>query len=395
MRVSLLPISFAVATLFMTGCGSNKLDVTQYMDTPADKARIEIPDACRSAYENSIPKVAVVDFTNNSTFGKAEIQTSKGQSESQTDKAAVVGVGVTPVGVGAVAASTEKTKSKYSKEDTQRSVDAKVSQSVTDAVESQIVELGGARIFSRTNLEKIMAEQKIQQSGLMNDDTLVELGKIAGVKYIVTGAINNVKQKYVAKMDTMDTGDTGNDTLNTLSTLGNLAIVASNVALSGMTVETEMTVKILDVETAEVLFSKQVTGKTSIGDFPEASFDQLVGGLKAAASDALKQADAELTKYFKVRGYVVKLKSKGDDRIALVNIGDNMGIKEGQEFYVFGFDEVTDPMSGETSCDMTMLPISLAATNQITKDKTWTTVEGDNKAFVRIGQLVERKPVER
>ena len=50
------------------------------------------------------PGQIFINFTNNSTFGKAEVQTSKGQSESQTDKAAVVGVGVTPMGVGAVAA---------------------------------------------------------------------------------------------------------------------------------------------------------------------------------------------------------------------------------------------------------------------------------------------------
>jgi hypothetical protein len=218
---------------------------------------------------------------------------------------------------------------------------------------------------------------------------------VAGVKYIVTGAINNVKQKYIAKMETMDQTDTGNKTLNQLQTVANLAIIGSNIALSGMTVETDLTVKVIDVETGEVLFSKAVNGTTSIGDFPEASFDQLVGGLKAAAAEALKQANADLSKYFKVRGYIVKIKSSGDDRIALINIGDNMNIKMGQEFFVYDFEESEDPMSGKKSCDMTKLPVSLMASDQITKDKTWTTVEGDNKSFIRIGQLVERKPVEK
>ena len=134
MKATYSLLSLATAALIMTGCGGNKLDVTQFQSSPADMAKIDIPEVCMGAYNNAIPKVAVVNFTNNSTFGKAEVQTSKGQSESQTDKAAVVGVGVTPMGVGAVAASTAKTKSKYEKENTQRSVDAKVAESVASAV---------------------------------------------------------------------------------------------------------------------------------------------------------------------------------------------------------------------------------------------------------------------
>ena len=240
-----------------------------------------------------------------------------------------------------------------------------------------------------------MKEQRFQQSGLADEGTLVKLGKLAGVKYIITGSINNVKQKYVAKQETMDTTDTGNKTLNQLQTLGNLAIIASNIALSGMTVETELNVKIIDVETGEMVFAKNISGTTSIGDFPNPNFDQLVGGLKTSAQEALRSANADLSKYFKVRGYVIKLKSNQDGRIALVNIGESMGVKEGQEFFVYSFEETEDPMSGKVSCDMTKLPVALMASDQITKDKTWTTVEGENKSFLRIGQLVERKPVEK
>ena len=71
-----------------------------------------------------------------------------------------------------------------------------------------------------------------------------------------------------------------------------------------------------------------------------------------------------------------------------------MGVKEGQEFFVYAFEETEDPMSGKKSCDMTKLPVSLMASDQISKEATWATVEGDNKSFLRIGQLVERKPIE-
>lgn len=394
MKAAYSLVSLATAALIMTGCGGNKLDVTQYQTTPADKAKIDIPEVCMGAYNSAIPKVAVVDFTNNSTFGKAELSSTKGESTTtgtSTTTSAGVNLGVVSAGRSH---TDSKSKTVSSSETAKRSVNAKVSESVASAVEAQLVEMGGAKLYSRADMEKVMKEQRFQQSGLANEETLVELGKLAGVKYIITGAINNVKQKYVAKMETTDSVDTGNDTMNTLQTLGNLAIIASNVALSGMTIETELNVKIIDVETGEMVFAKNVSGTTSIGDFPNPNFDQLVGGLKTSAQEALRSASADLSKYFKVRGYVVKLKSNPDGRIALVNIGDSMGVKEGQEFFVYSFEETEDPMSGKVSCDMTKLPISLMASDQITKDKTWVTVEGDQKSFVRIGQLVERKPVE-
>ncbi len=379
--------------LVLTGCGGNKLDVTAYQSIEADRAKVDIPEACKAAYQNGIPSVAVVEFTNNSTFGKASVSTSKGNSQTDHSSVSAVGIGVTPVGVGAVGASKSTTKTKYDNEKTSRQVDAKVSESVTDAVESQIVELGGARIYSRTNLEKVMKEQRIQQSGLFNEDTLVQLGKMAGVKYIVTGAINNVSQKYIPKQETMETTDTGNKTLNQLQSLANLAIVANNIVLSGMTITTNLTMKVLDVETGEVLFSKQVEGTASIGDFANPSFDQLVGGLKAAAQEALVQANPEISKYFKVRGYIVKLKSSQDKRIAQMNIGSKIGVKEGQEFFVYSFEETEDPISGKISCDMTTLPLTLRASDQITEELSWATTDGQTM-MLRIGQLVERKPVE-
>jgi hypothetical protein len=159
-----------------------------------------------------------------------------------------------------------------------------------------------------------------------------------------------------------------------------------------MSIETSMTIKILDVKSAEIVFSKKVTGKSSIGDVKNPSFDQLVGGLKEAASNAIKDASADLSKYFKVRGYVIKIKSNGKKRVALINIGENMKIKTGQEFFIYNFEEVEDPMNGTKSCDMTKAPLSLKASNQITKNKTWAEAEGKIK-LLKVGQLVERKPI--
>ena len=387
-------VILAIASILLTGCGGGgKLDVSEFQTTSADRAKVRIPKVCQDEYKNAIPKVAVVNFTNNSTFGKADITNTKGSSKTTKNAVGAVGIGISPVGIGAVGASHSTRKTKFKVEEAKRKVDAKVSGTVTDAVEATLAQMGGAKIYSRTDLQKILNEQKLQQSGLLSEKNLVEVGKIAGVKYIVTGSINNVKQKYIEKTDTLSSADTGNKTLNQLKTVANLAILVKNAVLSGMTVETSMTIKILDVKSAEIVFSKKVSGKSSIGDVKNPSFDQLVGGLKEAAANAIKEANADLSKYFKVRGYVVKIKSNKKDRVALINIGENMKIKTGQEFFVYSFEEVQDPISGAKSCDMTKAPLTLTASNQITRSKTWANAKGKVR-FLKVGQLVERKPIE-
>jgi|SaaInl8_200m_RNA_FD_contig_21_340621_length_1391_multi_9_in_0_out_0_1 curli biogenesis system outer membrane secretion channel CsgG len=388
-------ISGLVTSLLLAGCASNALNVSEYQKLPADKIKVEIPDVCRSAYNAAIPRVAVVEFSNNTTFGKAEIASEKSRTTVDKSAVAAVGIGVSPVGIGAVAASKSHSDRKHQSEKTKRSVESKISDSVTSAVESQIVELGGARIYSRSDLGKIMQEQKFQQSGLVNEDHLVELGKLAGVQYLVTGSINNFKQKFVATQEMSQMGDTGNDTLNTLNTIGNLAALANNLVLSGMTVETEINIKVLNVETGEVIFAKDVTGATSIGNVENPTFDQLVGGLKTASKEALKEVDELLSKHFKVRGYIMKIKSKEKARIALLNVGEKVSIKPGQNFWVYDFEETEDPLTGKKSCDMTKLPITVSSSDQITETTTWAKADEKFANMLMVGQLVERQPVSR
>jgi uracil phosphoribosyltransferase len=63
---------------------------------------------------------------------------------------------------------------------------------ISGALEGSLANMGGLKNYSRADLDKVMKEQKLQQSGLFDDKTLVKVGKLAGVKYIVTGSIDSV-----------------------------------------------------------------------------------------------------------------------------------------------------------------------------------------------------------
>ena len=134
---------FSAASLIVTACVDMpvKHDPLSFAPDPPDKENI--PRICKSTYESFFPRVAVVNFTNNTTFDYTEVVQTHVQGQGQQQ--AVGGASV-----------------------------------------------GGAKVFTRTEMNKILNEYKFQQSGLVDDTRLVRLGKLAGIKYMVTGSVNNV-----------------------------------------------------------------------------------------------------------------------------------------------------------------------------------------------------------
>lgn len=377
-RNSLLSV---VAITFITGCGKNEIDIASYPSKI--NAKVDIPEICMPQYKSAMPTVAVIDFTNNSTFGKADIS----NSNSQTDSAAVVGVGVGPSGFIAGGASSSNTKSNSEN----RIVDAKLSESLTGPIETLIVNSGGAKLLSRSDMDKINAELKFQDSGLVDPDSVVKFGKLSGAKYIVTGSIDNVEQKYRDNSAAAKAaGDaTKNSDNNAVKLIGFLMQAGASVT-DGMIVTSKMTVKILDVETGQVVFTKALEKSANIGKIRNPNYDQVVGAIKTAMLGALPELEADFADYFSVKGYITQIKSKGKEVIAQVNIGRDLKVVENQIFKTLNFDTLTDPMSGKESCDVSISSIKLRATQQITPTTTWTTVEDGDGTTLKVGQLVQK-----
>ncbi len=377
-RNSLLSV---VAVTFITGCGKNELDIAQYPNKI--NTMVQIPEVCQPQYKSAFPTVAVIDFTNNSTFGKADIT----NANSQTDSAAIVGVGVGPSGFVAGGASSSNTQSNSEK----RSVDAKLSESLTGPIETLIVNSGGAKLLSRSDMDKINTELKFQDSGLVDPSSVVEFGKLSGAKYIVTGSIDNVEQKYRDNAAAgKAAGDATKNSDNNAVKLIGLLIQAGTSMTDGMIITSKMTVKILDVQTGQVVFTKQLEKSANIGKIRNPNYDQVVGGIKSAMLEALPELEGDFADYFAVKGYITQLKAKDKNVIAQVNIGRDLKVAENQIFKVLNFDALTDPFSGKESCDISMSAIKLRATNQITQDKTWATIEDGDGTTLKVGQLVQK-----
>lgn len=63
-------------------------------------------------------------------------------------------------------------------------------------VENAFVNVGKVKVVDRQNIAKIMEEQKFQLSGITDESTAVEIGKLAGADIIVIGSMSYVGSMY-------------------------------------------------------------------------------------------------------------------------------------------------------------------------------------------------------
>jgi curli biogenesis system outer membrane secretion channel CsgG len=376
---------FFLIALFVVACvgAPIKYDPSSFVTDPPNKENI--PRVCKSTYESVVPTVGVVNFTNNTTFDYANmVQQSVQGSGQRTRTGAAAGVAA-PGAAAVVWGTRERTQFQRDSQRIERQINAKLSESVEDGVMNELLIMGGSKVFTRNELKKIINEQQFQRSGLVDDSQLVRLGKIGGIKYMVTGSVNNVNLVWK---------DLGSSQMGQYG-IGAALLGAVAASQEGWNITTDIALRILDVETGEILFSKIVSGKEIIGKTPYPNYDALIGGIKKAAAKGIEDVRPELSKWFTLKGYIFQTRTSpdGSERSALINIGDKQGLKAGQKLVVYTFQEIVDPFDeSKKSCDMQKLPVEVEVTDQLQSDKAWVMIKGDKKALgrVKVGQLVER-----
>ena len=231
--------------------------------------KIIVPNICKSQYNmlSSKPRVAVLRWSNNSNFAKARV------SDKHSNNKGAAGLLVGSNGVGAGFVHTNNTN--Y----TNRIVDPKLDKAITSVIEGMLAQMGVVSVYARSDLDKLIKEQKLEHSGLFDDSTITKLGKLSGVQYIITGSIDAVSQKYrdYAAITGLLTSATKTKDDKTL--LAKVALNIGAIAASGMTITTTMTFKVIDTTTGKIVFSKQLTQSTNIGSYPHPSYTQIIGAI--------------------------------------------------------------------------------------------------------------------
>ena len=260
-----------------------------------------------------------------------------------------------------------------------------VGKGITDLLITGLVNNGTYSVFERQALEKLMAEQNFSNSSRADPSTAAKLGKMAGVDYIIIGAITQF----------------GNETKN--QNVGGQGgswhgFGVGGIGHSNSKAEVGISARIVNVNTGEIVAVAQGSGESArsstslLGgggnwggfgggnvDFGSSNFQQtIIGEATKAAVDQLSTnlvADApKLTvEAVKIDGIVAAV----DGGQIILNIGSGAGIKVGDQFEVIRVTkEIKDPATGEVIRRLTTTVGFIKATDVDAKSAVCVPVSG-------------------
>jgi len=194
-------------------------------------------------------------------------------------------------------------------------------------------------VVEREKLELVMKEQGLSSAGALDPQSAAKIGRILGVKYILTGGV-----------DTFSLNRTG-------ASIGALG-VGGNV----VTAKTTINMRFVDTTTAERVVALSGDGEVKKGG----GFVKGTGLSKenefGIAQEALKKASGAIVAKLVAGGYLAKIGpgtgvgsgleariAKVDGTTAYLNIGSAAGVKVGDKFVVFNVGEsIIDPDTGQS-----------------------------------------------
>jgi len=206
---------------------------------------------------------------------------------------------------------------------------------VEDELTAQLYKSGEVNIIERTQLKKVIQEQNFQMSGIITQESAVEVGRMLGIDYAIFGSINRAIEEH----------NKGG------SRIGDVGV---NVSKSTATATIHM--KMIDIETGEIVFmenfTKKIEDKTvgltnykhkiSFSNFKEFNKTLLSKAIKGSIKKIVSGV-VKFTRSIQWTGRIAKIK----DNQIYINAGSKQGIEVGMILEVFKVgDQIIDPSSG-------------------------------------------------
>lgn len=188
---------------------------------------------------------------------------------------------------------------------------------ITDIFTRQLANSKTIAVYEREQLAKVGAEIKLSMSGLVDMNTAIEVGKIAGVRYILLGSVTELSQKASG---------------------GFIPIMGIGVGGTSHEARATIDVRVIDTTTSEIRLALSETGLSSSSSsavsfhgiaFAESEF----GGLEARAiEDATNRLAHQIRSILGGESsHVVSMSSDG----VVIDVGSTMGAKEGSLYLVY------------------------------------------------------------
>ena len=198
-----------------------------------------------------------------------------------------------------------------------------------DELVTQLFETGKFSLIERSQLEAILAEQNLGQSGRVNSAQAAEIGRLLGVQLILTGSITNFS------IDTKGGG---------IRQLG--------ISAEYSEAESILDIRLIDTNTAEIIFATNGTGTVRLGGFSirgvnfRQDFDAGLAqqALRPAVEDVTRKIANQSDAFASIQAPVTPAQIVGANAGNFyVDKGENYNVTVGQRYEVHRIvDEIKD-----------------------------------------------------
>ncbi|NLL37003.1 MAG: hypothetical protein GX256_05730 [Fretibacterium sp.] len=251
-----------------------------------------------------------------------------------------------------------------------------VTQQQADAVMDLLVRsLSGSKtiaVFERSQLkETVGKEVRLGQSGLVDPSTAAELGKVAGVQYILLGAVTELSSKASG---------------------GAIPIYGSlGIATGSEEARTTIDVRVIDTSTGAIhlALSEQGSSKSEVSGLTIAGAvlaEGTFGGLEGRAIE-----DAVMRLAWNIRSELGGESShvlSVDSKSARIDIGSSTGAKEGSVYLVYMDGETIRGMDGEI-VGRERVPLAILKAKDVSYNySTCTIVTGSKSSMIERGDKI-------
>ena len=192
-------------------------------------------------------------------------------------------------------------------------------------------------VIEREKLGLVMKEQGLSTTGAIDPQTAAKVGNLLGVRYILTGAVDRFSI------------DTTRGSISRLRVGGTVAQA-----------EATITMRLIDVETAERVFSIAADCAVRKGGGFLAGTSLSREAEWGLASETIEEAAKAIVEKLAAGNYLAKMTAsagstggidariiKTDGARAYINLGSSAGVKVGDAFAIFSVgEELVDPVTG-------------------------------------------------
>jgi len=243
----------------------------------------------------------------------------------------------------------------------QQQDNGKIGKSVSNILVTELVNDGTFKVVERSQLDEIMAEQKLGKDGTLSANEAAKLGKLLGVSAVVLGSVTEFNTRTDKK-----------------GVLG--------VGTKVQTASVAINARVVDTSSAEIIFAVESKGQEEATNVTVGSYygSNSTGAKDALLTAATKKASVSIIQSLKensskmneptLEGLIVNIDPT--DKSIMIDLGTESGLTNGQQMYVLKVVKEIKNQSGEVIKRITNVVGELSVKDAEKKVSTCTCING-------------------